>query len=126
MFSFPFLPLPHFFFLRFRNNLLSARLPCQSAYHTIRMNVVRYFGHFIFYCVFPEPLLSRLNVSSNGSITSSGQDMADYSDIGYLFYRFGVSESESASYSIHLKKSITWCACGNGQKEKHEGKQDER
>ena len=36
------------------------------------------------------------------------------------------SESESARYSIHLRKSITWSACGNGQKEKHEGKQDER
>ena len=29
-----------------------------------------------------------------------------------------ISESESARYSIHLKKSITWSACGNGQKTK--------
>ena len=29
-----------------------------------------------------------------------------------------VSESESARYSIHLIKSITWSACGNGQKKK--------
>ena len=28
------------------------------------------------------------------------------------------SESESARYSIHLIKSITWSACGNGQKKK--------
>ena len=28
--------------------------------------------------------------------------------------------SESARYSIHLRKSIRWSACGNGQKEKHE------
>ena len=27
--------------------------------------------------------------------------------------------SESAGYSIHLKKSITWSACGNGQKRKN-------
>ena len=37
-----------------------------------------------------------------------------------------INQSESARYSIHLRKSITWSACGNGQKEKHEGKQDER
>ena len=30
------------------------------------------------------------------------------------------SESESARYSIHLKKSITWSARGNGQKIKDE------
>ena len=36
--------------------------------------------------------------------------------------------SESARYSIHLKKRITctWSVCGNSQKEKHEGKQDVR
>ena len=33
--------------------------------------------------------------------------------------------SESARYSIHLRESITWSACGNGQK-KNEKKKKEK
>ena len=32
--------------------------------------------------------------------------------------------SESARYSIHLKKSITWSACGNGRKKKKKKKRE--
>ena len=33
--------------------------------------------------------------------------------------------SESARYSIHLRESITWSACGNGQKKNEEKKEKE-
>ena len=33
-----------------------------------------------------------------------------------------VKESESARYSIHLRESITWSACGNDQKKKKKKK----
>ena len=33
-----------------------------------------------------------------------------------------LDNSESARYSIHLKKSITWSACGNGRKKKEKKK----
>ena len=32
--------------------------------------------------------------------------------------------SETARYSIHLKKSITWSACGNGRKKKKKKESD--
>ena len=40
--------------------------------------------------------------------------------------RWCKSESESARYSIHLRESITWSACGNGQKKKEKKSKRER
>ena len=50
-------------------------------------------------------------------------------DPGSILGRVGVlfpeSESESARYSIHLRESITWSACGNGQKKNEKKRRKE-
>ena len=72
---------------------------------------------FLIYC----SLLIRVEKKINWLIDEKRDLCNNFYDENFIFL-----QSEFARYSINLKKSITWSVCGNGQKEKHEGKQDER